>query len=202
MKQGRFYFFALHTVNLPFRLLFQIRYSGTEHIPGTGNLIVCCNHKSVFDPILLALPFQRQIRYMAKSELFHCHGRLFRRLLYALGAFPVRRGTGDLSAVRTASEILKSGGILGIFPQGGCVADGIPFRPKAGAAMLAGAECAPILPAAVVCRGAPKPFRLVLIRFGKVIHPEEFPLKGKSVDIRALSGMIAGRINGLMEAEL
>jgi (E)-4-hydroxy-3-methyl-but-2-enyl pyrophosphate reductase len=146
MNRERLYSFLLRLLTPLGKALFRVSYSGAENIPGSGGFIVCSNHRSVFDPFLLAIPFRRQIRYMAKSELFSDHGRAARTFLYAMGAFPVRRNTADRRSVRTAEQILKSGGIVGIFPQGGCVFDNSPFRPKPGVALLAARTGAPVLP--------------------------------------------------------
>lgn len=195
-----FYEFCRQVAKAAVKPLFSVHYFGAENIPESGNLILCCNHKSVFDPILLALPFRRPVCYMAKSELFTDHGAFVRSLLTRLGAFPVKRNRGDRKALRTAAQILRSGGILGIFPQGGVVAQETPFTPKAGAPLLAGKTGAPILPAAICCSGALHPFQRGAIRFGHMICREEFPLRKGSVDIRALGALLAKRVNELLEA--
>ena len=184
------------------RFLFRARYENTEAIPERGPLLVCCNHRSVFDSALLAVPFQRELRYMAKSELFTDHGPLARFFLYSFGAFPVRRNSGDVSSVRTAEEILRGGGAVGIFPQGGCVAAGVPFRAKGGAAMIAARTASPILPAAICCPGEVRPFCGVTVRFGQVIPCRAFPLRrGGRADIRALSALLERAVNRLLEVK-
>ena len=92
----RLYFFLLRLLGPLARLLFDVHYRGTDHIPSAGPLIVCCNHRSVIDPLLLAVPFRRQLRFMAKSELFEEHGRLAAWFLRTAGAFPVQRDKGTL----------------------------------------------------------------------------------------------------------
>lgn len=200
MNRERLYSFLLRLLTPLGKALFRVSYSGAENIPGSGGFIVCSNHRSVFDPFLLAIPFRRQIRYMAKSELFSDHGRAARAFLYAMGAFPVRRNTADRRSVRTAEQILKSGGIVGIFPQGGCVFDNSPFRPKPGVALLAARTGAPVLPAAICCSGRVRPFRPVAIRLGSVIAGSRLPFRGTSVSgMREASERIAERINAMLE---
>jgi len=126
------YFFILRLLAPVAKLLYHIDYKGIEHIPLDGKLIVCSNHKSVLDPFFLSIPFKRQVRYIAKSELFEDHGKLVRWFLYKLGAFPVKRDSGDTQSIRVAIQILDGGNIFGIFPQGKCVFDNTPFKPKAG----------------------------------------------------------------------
>ncbi len=199
MKSGLIYQILLRVFTLPGLLFFWTRYRGLRNIPKSGKLIVCSNHKSVFDPFLLAVPFLRQIRYMAKNELFTDHGRLAGRFLTLVGAFPVRRGTGDSASVRTAEAILDAGGVVGIFPQGGCVFGNAPFRPKAGVALLAARTRAPILPVSIYCRGLLRPFKRVTVRFGKVIPCKDLPLRGTSVaGMRAGAALVAEKINAML----
>ena len=110
----KLYFFLLRAITPFARLVFRMRYVGRENIPEKGRLIVCCNHRSVIDPYLVAVPFRRQVRYMAKSELFEDHGRLAAWFLRKMGAFPVRRDKGDAESIRKAAELLEEGGVLGL----------------------------------------------------------------------------------------
>lgn len=194
------YTFCLHLLAPAGRFLYRLRYEGLEHIPKSGKLILCSNHISVCDPFFLAVPFPRQIRYMAKSELFEDHGRLARWLLYRWGAFPVRRGKGDAESIRTAETVLNRGGVVGIFPQGKCVAPGVRFVPKAGAALVAARTHAPVLPAGISCGGKVKPFRRVTVRFGRVIPCEELGAgSGSLALVRSAAEILAERINELLE---
>lgn len=184
------------------RHLFGAEYAGLQNVPESGGLILCCNHRSVYDPFLLAAPLRRPVRFMAKSEFFTDHGRLLRRLLFSFGAFPVRRGTGDLSSLRAASEILGSGGAVGIFPQGAVTADGVPFQAKPGAALLAVHSGAPILPAAILCRGPLKPFRGAEIRFGRPIRiGGEARGEYRSSAVRRVTALIEENISALLEGK-
>lgn len=202
MKRTPLFLFAVRAFGPAVRFLFRARYENAEAIPERGRLVVCCNHRSVFDPALLAVPFRRELHYMAKSELFTDHGPLARFFLYRFGAFPVRRNSSDVASVRTAEEILRDGGAVGIFPQGGCVAAGVPFRPKGGAAMIAARTGSPVLPAAVCCPGDVRPFCGVTVRFGPVVPFGAFPVrKDGRVDIRGLSALLAREINRLLEVK-
>lgn len=182
------------------RLLFRLRFEGTEHIPKEGPVIICSNHRSVIDPFFIALPTPREIRFMAKSELFEEHGPLARRLLYAFGAFPVRRDKGDAESVRTAVRILEDGGAVGIFPQGRCVFDNSPFKPKAGAILVAAKAKAPILPACIFCKGRIRPFKRIVVRFGELLPFRALNLPDDSLQgVREAAGLLAEKINGLLE---
>lgn len=199
MKRNRFYFFARNVMSAVVKLLFSVRYEGTEWIPASGELVLCCNHQSLWDSILLAVPCGRQIHYMAKSELFSQHGILFEKLLRDLGAFPVKRNQADLGAIRHALELLKAGEIVGIFPQGGCVREGLPFASKSGAVRIAARSGAPILPAAIRWTGHFGPKRRIELRFGEAIKRSEYTEQNGSVDVQKLNRLLIRRINELME---
>ena len=42
-------------------LFFQLRCYGREHIPATGGGLVCSNHQSFLDPVLVGLVFNRRL---------------------------------------------------------------------------------------------------------------------------------------------
>lgn len=87
-----------------------MRVSGLENVPAAGGIIVAPNHISNLDPPVIgcALPDGRRIRFMAKIELFK--HPVVRWVVTALGAFPVRRGMADRTAIRTALSLLEQGG--------------------------------------------------------------------------------------------
>nr|WP_319487953.1 lysophospholipid acyltransferase family protein [uncultured Caproiciproducens sp.] len=194
------YFFCLRLLAPISKIIYRVEYKGTGNIPESGKLIVCSNHKSVVDPFFVAVPFKRQIRYMAKSELFENHGKLTGWFLYKMGAFPVVRGKADAQSLKSALRILQNDGVLGIFPQGKCVFDNAPFRPKSGVAMIAFKAQAPVLPVSIYCDGMLKPFSRITIRFGKPILCTELGMKDhSSASVRAGAEIIADKINRMLE---
>ena len=179
--------------------LFRLRVTGAGDIPRQGGLILCCNHRSVLDPCLLAVAFRRPIRFMAKSELFEDHTAMAGKLLTALGAFPVTRDSGSAHAMKTAVSVVENGEVVGIFPQGRCVPAHIPIRAKAGAAWIACTTGVPLLPACISWKGKLRPFRKVTIRFGEpflVDAANEDALRYKQ---REAARKISERINSLLE---
>ena len=131
--------------------LFRLRVRGLEHLP-EGGFVLAANHTSNFDPWPLGIPFLpgRQLRFMAKSELFN---PVLAPLLRASGAFKVRRGEGDVDAMRTAVELVRSGEIVVMFPQGTRQRKGLRKkhqpRPHSGAARIALSAGAPLVQAAI-----------------------------------------------------
>ncbi|MDR1669438.1 MAG: 1-acyl-sn-glycerol-3-phosphate acyltransferase [Oscillospiraceae bacterium] len=141
-----FYRFAHLAVGGLYRLLYRLRIVGREHVP-EGGVIVCVNHSSLADPVLVALALKPRDhpRFMAKAELFRIFG--FNWLIKKLGAFPVERGTSDITAIKGSLQFLKEGSKVLIFPHGRRVeSDEEAAAMKAGAAMLAFRSGAPILP--------------------------------------------------------
>ncbi|MEP6976841.1 MAG: lysophospholipid acyltransferase family protein [Thermoleophilia bacterium] len=139
------------------RRLYGVRVVGAERIPASGPAILVANHESMFDPWILALATPREIRYMAKAELWR-----FRPVAWALdsfGTFPVERGAGDTTAMSRAASLLAEGEVLGMFPQG--TSKRLPSRPyHRGAARLALVTGAPVIPVRMLgTRGFPHPGR-------------------------------------------
>jgi 1-acyl-sn-glycerol-3-phosphate acyltransferase len=140
------------TISVPVvRVGFRLRARGTENLPERG-FVLAANHTSNFDPWPLALPIfpRRQLRFMAKSELFN---PVLGPVLKAGGAFPVRRGEGDLAAIRQAAELVRAGEIVVMFPEGTRRKKGLRKKHQArahtGAARIALSAEAPLVPAAI-----------------------------------------------------
>ena len=161
--------------SLVLRSWFRLRVSGSELVPGEGPAIIAPNHKNFLDAFFVGIAMRRQVRYMAKVELFTGPlGWLFLRL----GAFPVRRGEADAQAIETARLILAGGGLVVMFPEGTRVerpdALGSPHH---GAGRLALETGAPIIPAAIsgtshLWRGALPRIKRVQLAFLPAVAPQ------------------------------
>jgi 1-acyl-sn-glycerol-3-phosphate acyltransferase len=139
-------------ISWPFvKVGFRLRARGREHLP-KGGFVLAANHTSNFDPWPLGLPLfpQRQLRFMAKVELFK---PVLGPILKAGGAFPVRRGEGDLEAVQQAVELVREGEVVVMFPEGTRRKKGLrkthEARAHTGAARIALTAEAPLVPAAI-----------------------------------------------------
>jgi 1-acyl-sn-glycerol-3-phosphate acyltransferase len=126
----------------------RITVVGLENLPMTGPLIIASNHLNDADPGILCTRIRRPIVFMAKIELFRVPG--LGQFLRAFGAFPVKRGEADLSALRNANMALEKGMAVCIFPEG--TREG-PAEQLAeawpGAALIAQRANATILPVAI-----------------------------------------------------
>lgn len=99
-----------------FKLFYNFKVVNHPDKLPEGRLILCANHKSFLDPIMLVLAYKGKINFMGKKELFSF--KPFGYLLSKLGVFPVDRQGNDIDAVRKSMQILKQDKVLGIFPEG------------------------------------------------------------------------------------
>ncbi len=183
----------------PIRLFFRIKKYGVHNIPKDGGLILCCNHTSISDIFFIGILCPRQVFFMGKDELFK--NKFLGFVLKKLGCFPVNRRTGDTGAIKHAEDLLLNGKILGIFPEGTRHPGEAPHKAKPGAAMVALATRAPILPCAVYREtGKVKLFQKVSFRFGSPIPYEEYAdgVEGRAA-IRQVSNVITSKITELWE---
>lgn len=159
----------MRLIAYPFiRFFIRVEVTGKENIPKNKGYILCANHISMADVFALAIPFNCHIRYMAKGELFKFPP--LKWLMCALGCVSVQRGKGDTEAIEKSCEILKKGGVFGIFPEGTRSRGGNIGNAKAGAAMIAIKTEADILPVSIrYSTGNYKIFCKTKINIGRLI---------------------------------
>lgn len=116
-------------------------------MPKSGGVVLACNHLSMLDPWLLGVLFPRMLRFMAKEELFQI--KPLGWYLRKAGAFPVRRGESDRTAIRTAEALLRDGNVVMIFPEGHRSDTAGAQAARAGAVLLAARTNSPILPVGI-----------------------------------------------------
>lgn len=112
----KFYRFMYAIFAAPIRGIFRIRVINPEKIPAEHGCILCANHTSMLDVLILSAGLRRQIRYMAKKELFSIP--VLKQLISSLGAYPVDRGGADVKSIKHTISMLENGEMIGIFPQG------------------------------------------------------------------------------------
>lgn len=186
--------------------LFRIKVVGAENEPETGGCLVLANHISYVDVIALAVSLKRQIRYMAKKELFKVP--LLGRLITSLGAFPVDRTGSAVSSLKKSIALLDSGEIVGMFPTGhrykGKKFSDTRSAMKGGAAMTAFHSKVPILPVFIETKKSRFClFRPITVHVGKLISYDEMGfVKGGTAEYERVSGIVFDRISGLECAAL
>lgn len=127
--------------------LAKIKVHEIENLPKNGAVIIACNHLSFFDGFALQYAIPRPIFFMGKEENFN--NPFLRFFMYQIGAFPVKRGTYDRSALDQALRILKQGQALGMFPEGTRTYGKGLLPAKGGTAILAIKMNCPIIPIAM-----------------------------------------------------
>ena len=127
----------------------QFDFQGDENIPRKGGAILAINHVSYLDFALAgtaALPVKRYVRFMAKRELFD--NKIAGPLLRGMHHINVDRSNGSASFV-AALHALKSGEIIGIFPEG-TISTSFEIKGlKSGAVRLAVGAGVPLIPTIV-----------------------------------------------------
>ncbi|MDQ6692317.1 MAG: 1-acyl-sn-glycerol-3-phosphate acyltransferase [Candidatus Dormibacteraeota bacterium] len=123
--------------------------AGRREVPRSGPLLVCANHVSTLDPPLIPAFLPRNDSWsMAKAEYFEGTG--FKPWMFrAFHSFPVVRHSADRTAIRRATNILKEGQVLILYPEGTRIITGGMQRPQPGAGFIAMVSRAPVLPVAV-----------------------------------------------------
>lgn len=196
-----YHLFKWSVVSPVLHTYFRGRILGAEKVPQTGSLIVVSNHASDFDPPILSNCMRRPVAFMAKEELFQIP--VLKQAITLYGAYPVKRGSADRSAIRAALASLEQGWAVGIFITGTRTPDGRVTNPKLGAAMLAAKAQVSLLPVslwgthAIFQKGAALPRSVpVTVRIGDLIPP---PCSSKREELESVTQQCATAINGLLD---
>jgi 1-acyl-sn-glycerol-3-phosphate acyltransferase len=186
---------------------FPFSTSGLENIPDNGGLIIASNHASYLDPPVLAVPIKnREVRFMARDTLFK--NPVASWVFYRLGVVPLSREKGDVAAIKTAIQLLKSGQCVGLYPEGTRTLDGNIHEPKGGIGFLIAKADVPVVPVYIsgtfeaFPKGAGKMASYPIhVSYGKPILPEELHIrneKGKA-DFDAIGRLVMDRITQLRD---
>lgn len=161
------YWFGWAISGLVCRLFGRWQVVGRENIPKTGGVLLCANHTSYIDPPALGAGAKRPVHFMAKEPLFRVPvlGFLIRRV----GAFPVRQHTADRGALKRAIELLKSGEVVGMFPEGQRNFNPDELLPaQPGVGMVALMSRAAVVPVALVNTHKLLPPHSPVFRFSRI----------------------------------
>lgn len=180
------------------KLFHRLELVGIENIPKEGAAILYSNHISNADPAVVTCGIKRMIYFMAKEELFK--GKFLRWMWNDIGAFPVKRGTGDIGAIKHSLQRLKAGSMLGIFPEGTRRRKNKIPEPKPGLALIAIKSKSQLLPAAITDR--PKFFNKIKVIYGKPFELTEYYGKNLSIDdYTAISKKLMEEVEKLKEGK-
>jgi 1-acyl-sn-glycerol-3-phosphate acyltransferase len=187
--------------SLPALLIYRTRAIGVKNVPKDGPVLLAPNHFSQMDHFFTGLYLRRQIRFMAKSQLF---GPPVLTYIYSHGGvFPIRRGHKDEEAFKTVFTILEQGGMLLVYAEGGRSRSGELGEVKPGIGRIALESGVPVVPvaihgSAVVRKWKRFRFPKVTVQFGE---PVSFPVEAAPGRERQLevAGEIFGRTREMYE---
>ncbi|MFH1415894.1 MAG: lysophospholipid acyltransferase family protein [Elusimicrobiota bacterium] len=185
---GRFLF------RIIFRVAFRLNVYGRYNMPA-GPCLIVSNHNSLIDPPLVSSCLRRPIYFMAKKELFDIP--VFGDLIRSAHAFPVNRHAADLSTVKKAIKLLKSGRSLLLFPEG--------TRKKSdkkihrGVSLLAHKAGVPVVPCRLFNNEKPYRFRRLACRIGKPVNFSLLP--GEKANSRLYLDFAEELVNRIYELQ-
>ncbi len=131
-----------------FRFLTQTRVVGGENLPAQGAFILATNHMSRLDvPLLFVTTYRNDLIALVADS--YKSNPLFAWMVQTSGSIWIDRAKADFSAVRAGLNFLKSGGVLGIAPEGTRSREGTLIQAKNGVALLAEKARVPIIPVAI-----------------------------------------------------
>lgn len=193
------------TVGKVLLALWRVRVIDYDRIPLQGAALLAGNHVSYADPALLWCVTPRPVHFMAKSELFGAWPLSW--ALPRVWAFSVRRGEADRGAISMATEYLKAGDLVGMFPEGtrnrsdadlGAAHQGVAF-----VAVRAGV---PVIPVGIAGTDRIKPEGARMIRFprvtmcvGEPVDPADYAHLDKRERLAAMTTEIMSRISAELE---
>lgn len=187
----KIYVFCRGVLRMLYAVLYPLKVVGRENIPREGGVLLCANHISNLDPITIGIKLERQVKYMAKEELFKVP--VLGWLVGQLGAFPVKRGGVSKDAIKTALKTLRAGEMMGIFPEGTRNSDS--GAAKKGAASFALRSGAAVIPAAIM--GPYKLFRPITVVYGEPVDLSAF--EGAGTDqLDAVTDLIMSKIREMI----
>ncbi len=174
---------------------YRLKAYCVENIPRKGPLIIAANHISWLDPPLAGAYVPRRVTFMAKKELFEIWW--LGPLITTMGAFPVDRDGSARAAIKHSVEVLREGGCIGIFPEGGRNVEG-DKQAQTGVALLASLSGAPVVPVAIIGseRAKERPRPHIKVVYGK---PMSLPAGRKATreDLAAFTDAVMAEVAAL-----
>lgn len=187
----------------------DVRTTGTEHVPRTGGAIIATNHVGYLDFTFVGYgvrqaPGKRLVRFAAKKETFDhpVSGPLMR----AMRHIPVDRSGAAAATIDHAVGLLRDGELVGMFPESTISQSFVPLPGKKGTVRMAQQAGVPIVPGAVwgsqrlFTKGRPRALGtrnvVITVDFGAPLHPAADDDPGEVTDelmdrIRAMADAAA-----------
>ena len=141
------FFIKIQMVPILPTFYFKTKIVGRKNRRFEGNVILMCNHTSMWDAVLLFCTFWTKTFYFLSAALLFNRSKRFTWFISTLGAIKVERTKTDMFAINSAIETLEQGKSLMIFPEGLRSLDGTILKFQPGAAIVALITGTPIIPA-------------------------------------------------------
>ena len=153
-----------------FKIFYGARIEGLENVPKKGPVIFCGNHRSYLDPPLMVVTAKRDMKFLAKEELYK--NKFLAFLGWAFEAIPVKRDEKDVAAIKESLKVLKRGDCIALFPEG--TRNGLKKgeKVKDGVAFFAVRSGAKVVPCGI--KGGTKENRRITITYGKPLDYSKF----------------------------
>ena len=151
-----------------YKICFRVKETGT--VPDEGAYIICANHINYLDAAAIVLFNKRMINFVGKEDLFRF--RILNWLAHLFDIIPIKRNMQDMEAMKRCMKLLKSGGVLGIFPEGTRKGMAKNVKVKNGAVFMAIKTGVPIIPVGI--HGTFKPFSKVYVNYGEPIDLSKY----------------------------
>lgn len=165
-------------LRIAFSLGLRYRADGVKHIPEEGGGLVVVNHQSFLDPLLVGLPLQRPVSYLARDSLFRVP--IIGWILRNTYVLPINREAASSTSIKAAVESMRHGFLVGIFPEGTRTRDGRIAEFKPGFVALIRRAQRPVYPVGLAGAGQAMPrnawfprLRPVRVVFGTPITEDE-----------------------------
>ncbi len=161
-----------------FAVLLRYRARGFERLPEREGVLLLANHQSNFDPLLVGLPLNRPVSYMARSTLFL--NPLVGWILRNTYVVPIDRDAARAGPIRELVARLERGFLVGVFPEGTRTFDGDLGEFKPGFVALVRRSRLPIVPVGIAGafeaypRGQRPGMGRVRVVYGEAWQPEEY----------------------------
>ena len=184
--------------------IYRVRVSGMENIPPEGPVIVASNHVSFVDPLILAGMIRRPVNFVMYYKIYRIPVLNF---IFRTGkAIPIASRGEDpeilQNAYRRMHDVLETGDVLGIFPEGRITRDGELNEFKRGVERIIGEQPVPVVPMALcnlwgslfsrrdplLKRRPYKLWALIELRIGKAIPPAEVSAERLQQEVQELRG--------------
>ena len=164
------YKFLLRIVSVLIKIIYRVRVNGIENFKDDEPIIISANHIHIFDPVIPATLTKKQIFFLAKKELFD--KKFSAKFFSKLGVIPIDRENTDLKAIKSCFRVIRSGNMLGIFPEGTRVKTIDISNMKKGVALIALKNKVNILP--IHIEGTYKIFSKITVDIYPMIEISDF----------------------------